>query len=70
MNYLIYPCKYMNITQSYLGSYSHNNNYNGYPKDYPIDEACQDEKRSYILILLQLIQFLFLLFSQKNTLFL
>lgn len=48
MNYLIYPCKYMNITQSYLGSYSHNNNYNGYPKDYPIDEACQDEKRSYI----------------------
>ena len=42
-----YPAKVMNITQSYKGSYSHSKNYNGSPRDYPIDEACADAGRSY-----------------------
>lgn len=37
----------MNITQSYKGSFSHSKNYNGSPRDYPIDEACADAGRSY-----------------------
>ena len=42
-----YPAKVMNITQSYKGSFSHSKNYNGSPRDYPIDEACADAGRSY-----------------------
>lgn len=47
MNYLIYPTKVMNITQTYLSNSSHYNNYHGFPKDYPIDEACENSGRSY-----------------------
>jgi len=43
----IYPCKTMNITQSYLGNYSHEPNRNGSPFDYPIDEAGIDTGRDY-----------------------
>lgn len=46
-NYLTYPCKVMNITQGYSGSYSHANHVNGSPVDYPIDEACSDSGRDY-----------------------
>ena len=35
-----YPVKVMNITQSYTGTYSHSKNYNGSPRDYPIDDNC------------------------------
>lgn len=42
-----YPAKVMNITQSYKGSFSHSKNYNGSPRDYPVDEACADAGRSY-----------------------
>lgn len=47
MQYLKYPCKTMNITQSYLGKYSHAPNVSGNPKDYPIDEAGADTGRDY-----------------------
>ena len=47
-NYAIYPCKKMNITQKYDGSYSHSGNYTGTPKDYPTDENCGSTSRSYI----------------------
>ena len=33
-----YPIKTMNITQSYTGNYSHSKNYNGSPRDYPIED--------------------------------
>lgn len=46
-NYLIYPTKKMYISQSYSGSYSHNGNYQGNPKDYPIDESCGNSGRDY-----------------------
>lgn len=37
----------MNITQDYANSYSHKPHSTGSPKDYPIDEACNDAGRSY-----------------------
>ena len=37
----------MNITQSYTGTYSHSKNYNGSPRDYPIDDNCGTTGRSY-----------------------
>lgn len=46
-NYLIYPCKTMNITQGYNGSYSHSPHISGTPKDYPIDEAGAGSGREY-----------------------
>ena len=42
-----YPVKTMNITQSYTGTYSHSKNYNGRPRDYPIDDNCGTTGRSY-----------------------
>lgn len=42
-----YPTKTMNITQSYTGTYSHSKNYNGSPRDYPIDDNCGTTGRSY-----------------------
>lgn len=46
MQSLIYPTKILKLTQNYnMGSHypaSH-----GYPFSYPIDEACEDEKRSW-----------------------
>ena len=42
-----YPVKVMNITQSYTGTYSHSKNYNGSPRDYPIDDNCGTTGRSY-----------------------
>ena len=45
-NYLVYPCKTMNITQGYVGNYSHEPHTTGSPKDYPIDEACENTGRS------------------------
>ncbi len=45
-NYLTYPCKVMNITQGYIGNYSHEPHTTGTPKDYPWDEACGDTGRS------------------------
>ena len=47
-NYLIYPCKVMRITQSYTGTTSHLPHTTGYPKDYPIDEGCEDSGRGYM----------------------
>ncbi len=47
-NYLIYPCKTMRITQSYIGTTSHLPHMTGKPKDYPIDEGCSDTGRDYI----------------------
>lgn len=44
---LLYPCKTMKITQSYLGHYSHEPNRNGSPADYPIDEAGVDRNRDW-----------------------
>ena len=43
-----YPIKTMNITQSYTGTYSHSKNYNGSPRDYPIDDNCGTTGRSYL----------------------
>ena len=40
MNYLIYPIKVMNITQTYENDYSHSRHTVGTPKDYPIDDNC------------------------------
>ena len=42
-----YPSKVLSITQGYTGSYSHAKNYNGSPRDYPIDENCGSTGRSY-----------------------
>ncbi len=47
-NYLTYPCKYMRITQSYNGNVSHKPHTTGDIKDYPIDDGCEDTKKSYI----------------------
>lgn len=47
MAILKYPCKTMNITQSYLGNFSHFTNRTGEPFDYPIDEAGIDRGRDY-----------------------
>ena len=47
-NYMIYPMKYMRITQNYLGGTSHLKHTTGYPKDYPIDEAGKDTGRDAI----------------------
>lgn len=47
-NYLIYPCRVMRITQNCSGTTSHLPHKKGYPSDYPIDEGCDDSKRSYI----------------------
>ena len=48
MNYAIYPCKTMRITQSYKGTTSHKPHTTGTPKDYPIDEGCSDTGKEYI----------------------
>lgn len=48
MNYLIYPCKTMRITQNYNGKTSHYPHTVGSPKDYPIDEGCQDSGREWL----------------------
>lgn len=40
MNYLIYPIKIMNITQTYQNDFSHSRHTVGTPKDYPIDDNC------------------------------
>lgn len=40
MNYLIYPIKVMNITQTYENDFSHSRHTVGTPKDYPIDDNC------------------------------
>lgn len=47
MNYMVYPTKVLLISQSYKDTYSHNKNYLGVPKDYPIDETSGDSNRSY-----------------------
>lgn len=47
MNYLTYPLKIMNITQSYIGSYTHERHQKGNTKDYPIDDACGNGNNSY-----------------------
>ena len=47
-NYLIYPCKTMRLTQSYKGKTSHLPHTEGTPKDYPIDEGCNNAGRDYI----------------------
>ena len=46
-NYLTYPTKVMNITQSYNGTYNHYLYSSGSPVDYPIDDACEDSGRSW-----------------------
>lgn len=47
MNYLIYPLKVMNITQSYYDSYSHLKHTKGNLKDYPIDDSCGVNEYGY-----------------------
>ncbi len=47
MNYLIYPLKVMNITQSYYDSYSHLKHTKGNLKDYPIDDSCGGNEYGY-----------------------
>lgn len=45
-NYLVYPTKTMNITQTHsMGNHAAHNS--GSPKDYPFDEACADSGRSW-----------------------
>ncbi len=46
-NYLIYPCKTMRITQTYLGKASHKPHTDGSPADYPIDEGCSGSGRDW-----------------------
>ena len=48
MNYAVYPCKTMRITQNYKGKTSHKPHTTGTPKDYPIDEGCGDTGKDYI----------------------
>ncbi len=48
MNYAVYPCKTMRITQNYKGKTSHKTHTTGTPKDYPIDEGCSDAGKEYI----------------------
>ena len=45
-NYLIYPVKNMKITQPYNSDSNHRACFSGTPNDYPIDEACEDYKKS------------------------
>ena len=47
MNYLIYPLKFMNVTQTYNGKTSHKPHTNGTPKDYPIDDGAENTGQSY-----------------------
>ena len=47
-NYLTYPCKVMNITQGYTGSYTHSQHNTGSPKDFPWDEACSGSGRDWM----------------------
>lgn len=47
MNYLTYPLKIMNITQSYDDNYTHKRHGEGNLKDYPIDDACGSGNNSY-----------------------
>ncbi len=47
-NKLIYPCKTMRITQTYLGETSHLPHTTGTPKDYPIDEGGADTGRDWL----------------------
>lgn len=47
-NYLTYPLKNMNITQTYSGRTSHLTHNTGTPKDYPIDEAGANTGREYM----------------------
>lgn len=47
MNYLTYPLKIMNITQSYNDYYTHLRHQKGNLKDYPIDDACGSGNNSY-----------------------
>ena len=48
MNYAVYPCKIMRVTQNYNGKTSHKPHTTGAPKDYPIDEGCSDAGKEYI----------------------
>ena len=45
-NYLIYPTKTMNLTQTHTMG-NHAGHYNGSPKDYPFDDACDGAGRSW-----------------------
>lgn len=45
MNYLIYPIKLMNITQTYENDFTHKRHTIGKPKDYPIDDNCGSTKK-------------------------
>ena len=47
-NYLTYPLKNMNVSQTYSGSTSHMPHTQGYPKDYPWDESGKDTGREYM----------------------
>lgn len=49
MNILTYPSDHMNITQSYVGSFSHQGNFTGIPQEFPIDEAGKDGGRCWFL---------------------
>ncbi len=47
-NRCYYPCRTVNISQSYTGDFSHAGNLTGFPADYPIDEAGKDAGRDWM----------------------
>ncbi len=47
MQYLIYPTKVMNISQSYSDNFSHRDSSLGKPRSYPIDEACASGNNAF-----------------------
>ncbi len=48
-NCLTFPMEYLNVTQSYSGSFSHLPHNTGSPADYPIDCAGRDTGRDYFI---------------------
>ena len=47
-NYLIFPMKYLNVTQTYAGKTSHLPHTTGTPKDYPVDLGGYDSGRDWV----------------------
>lgn len=70
MNYLIYPLKFMNITQTYNGKTSHKPHTTGTPKDYPIDDGAENTGQSYFYCPCDEMKIVRLYTSGVNTLWL
>lgn len=67
MNYLIYPLKFMNITQTYRGGTSHGPHNTGSPKDYPIDDGAENTGQSYFYCPCDEVEIVRLYTSGTNT---